>query len=998
MIKRSFRVIIAVTAFFVFPVVHSIAQLSHGGRPYTIQNQKFDWSCDTQVMPSFDVNAMIEEDNVNNAYKDVPYRFGKNFDVHLTLENSGTWFKLANGDRIWLLSIESPGAISLNLFFDQWFIPDGATFFIYNEDGTTVQGAYNSENNLADGTFATYPCFGSKIFIEYYEPLNAIHLGEISLKTITHAYRDVENIARGIGDSGSCNNDVICPISAGWLNEIRSVAMIVVGGNGICTGALINNTANNGFPYFLTANHCVGGGVSSWVIRFNFAATTCGGSTSQSYQTANGTTLLASGAASDYALLQINGGVTIPTSWNPYYAGWDAGSAAPTSACGIHHPSGDLKKISFENDPCTITGYGGGAGTDHVRVIDWDSGTTEPGSSGSPLFNQNHKIVGQLHGGGAACGNNLSDYYGRFFTTFPNLCAWLAPGQCGLSSLNGYDPLVAAFALDVQLQSVNSPAGITCGTTISPQVTVRNAGSTTLTSFTLTYNVDGGSNLVYNYSGSLVSNATVVINLPSMAVANGAHVFNATVSNPNGSADQNAANNSGSSNFTMATGTAATFTLTTDCWGEEVSWVLEDASNNVIQSVAANTLADLTTFTYNFCLADGCYDLTINDAFGDGLDGTASGCASDGNYLMTSGATTLFQMGNANYGAGITHNFCLPVGGGIPGCMDPLACNYDPAATTDNGSCIYPPANDQCSGAQLITVNGGVVNSTNVGTCVDGPNPTCGGASAIKDVWFKFVYGGGNITVTTSTGTLSDTRIAVFSSCGGTQLGCNDDISGTNLASTLTFNCPTLVNGQTYYIQAGGYNSLTGTFGINVTSSTISGCTNPIATNYNSCANLDDGSCIIPGCTNPLACNYNPSATQDNGSCSMPVTYWNDSDGDGYGDPSQPVNSCSGPPSNTATNNLDCEDTSNVMYPGAPGTHQGIDNNCNGTIDPDEVNTGSCIGDFDNNGVINTADILLFMGNFGCISGCGVYDIDNNGSVNTADLLLLMGYFGTVCP
>lgn len=975
----------------------TIGQVSHGGRPFSIQNQKYDWSCDVQTMPSFDVASMMAEDEINNATKDVPYRFGKNFDVNLTTENSGTWFKLANGDRIWLLAIESQGAISINLFFDQWSIPEGATFYIYDETGQRVQGAYTSENNLADGTFATYPLMGSKIFIEYYEPLNSIHLGEISLKTVTHAYRDVENIARAIGDSGSCNNDIVCPVSAGWENEIRSVAMIVVGSNGICTGALINNTANNGFPYFLTANHCVGGSVSTWVIRFNFEATTCGGAISETYQTAVGTTLLANGAASDYALLQINGGVTIPTAWSPYYAGWDSSTGIPSSACGIHHPSGDLKKISFENNACTITGYGGGAGTDHVRVIDWDSGTTEPGSSGSPLFNQNHKIVGQLHGGSAACGNNLSDYYGRFNTTFPNLCAWLAPGQCGLTSLNGYDPLVATVALDAQVQTIVAPTGTTCGTQITPQVTIRNAGSTTLTSFTLSYNVDGGSNLTYNYAGSLATNATVTITLPVMTVATGAHVFNATVSSPNGGVDQNAANNTGTSNFTMSTGTLATFTLTTDCWGEEVSWILENAANTVIQSVAANTLGDQQTFTYNFCLADGCYDMIISDSFGDGLAGIASGCPTNGNYTMTSGGSTLFQMGAPNYGTGITHNFCITTAG-TPGCTNPAACNYNPAATVDNGTCIIPPSNDQCSGATLLTINGAVVNGTNATTCVDGPNPTCGGASAIKDVWYKFVYNGGNVIVTTTVGTLTDTRIAVFSSCGGTELGCNDDITGTNLASSLTFNCPTLTTGQTYYIQVGGFNSLTGGFGIQVTSTNISGCTNPVATNYNACANVDDGSCIIPGCIDPIACNYNSSATQSDGSCIYSVTYWGDNDNDGYGSPAAEVSTCNSQPPNTVTNNLDCDDTNDTVYPGAAGTHLGLDNNCNAVIDPDEELNTTCFGDFDNNGVINTSDILLFMASFGCPSSCGIFDLDGNTVVNTADLLLLMAVFGTVCP
>jgi hypothetical protein len=81
----------------------------------------------------------------------------------------------------------------------------------------------------------------------------------------------------------------------------------------------------------------------------------------------------------------------------------------------------DEKSISFDKDHAVLASYGGETSpgdSTHVRIIDWDKGTTEPGSSGSPLFNSAHRVVGQLHGGGAACGNDLSDYYGRLHTSW----------------------------------------------------------------------------------------------------------------------------------------------------------------------------------------------------------------------------------------------------------------------------------------------------------------------------------------------------------------------------------------------------------------------------------------------------------------------------------------------------------------------------------------------------------------------------------------------------
>jgi hypothetical protein len=512
----------------------------------------------------------------------------------------------------------------------------------------------------------------------------------------------------------------------------------------------------------------------------------------------------------------------------------------------------------------------------------------------------------------------------------------------------------AGFALDLQMGSISAPNGTYCGDSFTPQFSVSNLGSITVTSFTVQYNIDGGANQNFSWTGSLAGGASTTITLPVLTAPTGAHTFNVTLLNPNGSTDQNTANNSGSSTFSTVTdGNTVTLTLLTDCWGEEVSWNIEDAANVILFSQAVNTLGDQTTVTSTFCLTDGCYDFNIFDSFGDGLAGTASGCAINGNYTITdSNANVLVQMGNANYGGGTTHNFCLPfVPGSIPGCTNMNACNYNPAATVDNGTCTFGPANDVCTNATLLTVNGAALSTTNLGACVNGTTPTCGGTQQIQDVWFKFDYTGGNITIATTLGTNTDTRIAVWTGCGGTQIACDDD-SGPGNASLISLSCGTITPGTTYYIQAGGFQQLEGTFTIQVTASVINGCTNPLATNYNACANSDNGTCIIPGCIDVSACNFNPSANTNNGSCTYP--------------------GCTNPLANN--------------YDPAAGCDNG---SC--TFD-------TCQGDFDNNGVINTSDLLLFMGLFGCLSGCSPYDVTGDGLVNTSDLLLFMGLYGTDCP
>jgi hypothetical protein len=146
----------------------------------------------------------------------------------------------------------------------------------------------------------------------------------------------------------------------------------------------------------------------------------------------SGATLLTSSAGSDVALLQLN--TTPPASYAVYYSGWDKSGTAPQHSTVIHHPSGDIKKISFDDDPAT-TGNFGGAQCWHIAM--WDDGTTEPGSSGSALWNEDHHIIGQLYGGEAWCGGNVNDYFGRFDVSYPLLDGWL--GSCG-NTLDGFDP------------------------------------------------------------------------------------------------------------------------------------------------------------------------------------------------------------------------------------------------------------------------------------------------------------------------------------------------------------------------------------------------------------------------------------------------------------------------------------------------------------------------------------------------------------------------------
>jgi len=424
-----------------------MGQVSIGGQPPTFADQSLPASVPTKLMPSLDIAALLAQDAAEP--KDVPLRFGYPFEVNYNLKNSGEWQTLSNGDRLWRLRIAAPGAYSINLIYDHFWLPEGARLFLYNEDHSYLIGAFTNANNKETGDFATAPVKGDVTILEYVLPANAREDGEISIATIVHAYRNLFDRhvlgEKDFGESGSCNVNINCPQGADWQDIKRGVAMILTGGGSrLCSGMMINNVRQDLTPYFLTANHCLGYGPTTYIMMFNYESPGCTSVDGPTYMTTSGTIVRASNSYSDFGLLELL--EQPPDSYNVYFLGWDATDVAGDSVCAIHHPAGDIKKISFEYDLIATSNYLGtaGSGDSHWRVEDWDMGTTEGGSSGSPLLSKSKLILGQLHGGWAACGNDTSDYYGKFSkswnygtTADTRLIDWLDPDNTGTLVLAG---------------------------------------------------------------------------------------------------------------------------------------------------------------------------------------------------------------------------------------------------------------------------------------------------------------------------------------------------------------------------------------------------------------------------------------------------------------------------------------------------------------------------------------------------------------------------------
>lgn len=331
-------------------------------------------------------------------------------------------------------------------------MPLGAEMYISSSDGNEVVGPFTAADNKPHGQLWTPVLPGDDILLEVLIPRGErLALGhQIELTSINVGYRGF--FEGSDARSGSCNVDVVCSEGDDWWDEIPCVAVISTGGSTFCTGFMVNNTSQDRTPFFMTANHCgvSGSSAPSLVTYWNYQNSWCrppgsgdsGGAGDGSLNQFNtGSTYLASGSSSDYTLVVLDDQPN--DAWEVSYCGWDATGDDATQAIAIHQPATDEKRISFEYQPTTTTSYLGeaipGDGT-HVRVEDWDLGTTEPGSSGSPLFNQDHRVIGQLHGGYASCSSQTSDWYGKFSVSWSGLVAHLdaaGTGQLTLATLPG---------------------------------------------------------------------------------------------------------------------------------------------------------------------------------------------------------------------------------------------------------------------------------------------------------------------------------------------------------------------------------------------------------------------------------------------------------------------------------------------------------------------------------------------------------------------------------
>lgn len=445
---------------------------------------------DVVQLPLLDFKLIRQQDSINDLDKSLPWRYGIERPVTINMERGGLWTVLPNGAKIWQATIKSEGAINLSVNFNDFFLPQGARLQLFNQDRTDVTRSYTSLQNRSDGQLGTWFVEGDIIWIEYYQPPAVQEVPRLQLSSVIHGYRMGRVSAlfdgvRGLNDSGECNYDVNCPVGNDFdaSKDLvkKAVALLNLGNGYLCSAALVNNALNDKTPYLLTANHCLeNSNPAFWSVRFNWVSPSpvCGtGEDSGDIQTnftISGAELKAKNTLSDFALVELFD--AIPDSWDVVFAGWDNTDTSPEFEVGIHHPNGDIMKICRDDSGATKVDANGtqvwliGGGT-HGTGDGWEIGTTESGSSGSPLFNENGKIIGQLYAGQSACigqeNNKDYDIYGRFAISWNagntpenRLKDWLDPNNIGLTSIETLQNIlnVPDFQLIGDLKIYPNPA------------------------------------------------------------------------------------------------------------------------------------------------------------------------------------------------------------------------------------------------------------------------------------------------------------------------------------------------------------------------------------------------------------------------------------------------------------------------------------------------------------------------------------------------------------
>lgn len=429
----------------------SYGQLSEGGRPFS-PGAKLKSGITERIIgiKKPNIDSLLNSCELTGKKRDIA-AVAVDLDLDI-LKRAESW-KYQQG-IVYELALQTPDASGLIVHFSEFHLPAGAKVFVYNDN--TVLGAYTSNNNKSFGSLTLQEIEGSEATIQLFIPDGKEN--QVKLRIGNIGYGFTESMADGDGGSNlfgaslSCNYDINSKMGLFHQKEKYSVVLMIHLEYAFYvrySAVLVNNYKQDGTPYFLTAKHCFEKVFSNREFHPEYAETAVAHFNYESSvpeengdwtQAISGAEILCydpSEEAGYYDLVLIRFNETPPEEFKPYYAGVKSAEAevkdlqynshftqGNISYSVIHHPVGDVKKITWYERMHNMNEM-------DITLKD-NFGVTEGGSSGSPLFDQDHYVVGVLSAGTG--GNIVYDCE----SDFSDIYTLLEPSKVYLNEVNTY--------------------------------------------------------------------------------------------------------------------------------------------------------------------------------------------------------------------------------------------------------------------------------------------------------------------------------------------------------------------------------------------------------------------------------------------------------------------------------------------------------------------------------------------------------------------------------
>lgn len=434
----NIRTLLSISIFIASSFLSLHAQISFGGFPTTSHTRALRSS---DAIPTITVTPDTTEEIEANQFA---YQIKENIDI--TKEAAAS---IVGDAIIYRLLIHSKNAKSINLIFEPISLPDNAKIFLCRPDGGEIYGAYTNKS-FAGNVFATTPVSGDSIMIQCEVSIASSDSFSATISSVNTGFDQLRALP-AIGKAQNCETDITCQ-NNGVEDQSRAACLIIINGTRYCSGTLIA-TDNNPNSFVLTSAHCLRNSSNKFdatlankcVFYFDYNSPICETQILSSYEKSISSSEVACAhPAKDMALLKLS--QRPPVDYMTYESGWNIELAPRGPVTCIHHPNGDMKKISIsDNAPAPISFPVDGLAEDSHWLIDtWAIGITEEGSSGAPLYDANGLIIGALSGGSSFCNSRGDDKFWRLnnvwddvSSTPTNIMSILDPSLSGITRLKG---------------------------------------------------------------------------------------------------------------------------------------------------------------------------------------------------------------------------------------------------------------------------------------------------------------------------------------------------------------------------------------------------------------------------------------------------------------------------------------------------------------------------------------------------------------------------------